>query len=63
VKHETRDLQKVYKADSVGSVSVSIPDELEQQLREKGVERFGLKRGYLSKAVEEAIRLWLKENQ
>jgi len=56
-------MQKVHKGDSMGSVSVSIPDDLEQQLREKGVEKFGLRRGYLSKAVEEAIRLWLKENQ
>ncbi|MFX1465215.1 MAG: hypothetical protein ACFFA5_01910 [Promethearchaeota archaeon] len=47
----------------MGSVSVSIPDDLEQQLREKGVKKFGLRRGYLSKAVEEAIRLWLKEDQ
>jgi post-segregation antitoxin (ccd killing protein) len=47
----------------MGSVSVSIPDDLEQQLREKGVEKFGLRRGYLSKAIEEAIRLWLKENR
>jgi hypothetical protein len=51
------------QGDSMGSISVSIPDDLEQQLREKGVEKFGLRRGYLSKAVEEAIRLWLKENQ
>jgi len=51
------------QGDCVGSVSVSIPDDLEQELREKGVEKFGLRRGYLSKAVEEAIRLWLKENQ
>jgi post-segregation antitoxin (ccd killing protein) len=56
-------LVKCPQGDSMGSVSVSIPDDLEQQLREKGVEKFGLRRGYLSKAVEEAIRLWLKENQ
>jgi len=48
--------------DSMGSISVSIPDDLELQLRKKGMERFGLRRGYLSKAIEEAIRLWLKEN-
>jgi hypothetical protein len=47
----------------MGSISASITDDLEQQLREAGVKKFGLKRGYLSKAVEEAIRLWLKENQ
>jgi len=47
----------------MGSVSVSIPDDLELELRKKGMERFGLRRGYLSKAIEEAIRLWLKENK
>ena len=47
----------------MGSVSVSIPDDLELQLRKKGMEKFGLRRGYLSKAIEEAIQLWLKENQ
>lgn len=47
----------------MGSVSVSIPDDLEQELRVKGMEKFGLRRGYLSKAIEEAIRLWLEENQ
>jgi len=51
------------QGDSMGSVSVSIPDDLELQLRQKGMEKFGLRRGYLSKAIEEAIRLWLKENQ
>jgi len=51
------------QGDSMGSISVSIPDDLELQLRKKGMEKFGLRRGYLSKAIEEAIQLWLKENQ
>ena len=54
---------EIHNGDSMGSISVSIPDDLELRLRKKGMEKFGLKRGYLSKAVEEAIRLWLKENQ
>ena len=62
MKHE-KATWKSPQGDSMGSVSVSIPDDLELQLRKKGMEKFGLRRGYLSKAVEEAIRLWLKENQ
>jgi Ribbon-helix-helix domain len=43
----------------LGRISVDIPDELEKQLRIKTVERFGGKKGDLSKAVEEAIRTWI----
>ncbi|MGA3060430.1 MAG: ribbon-helix-helix domain-containing protein [Candidatus Bathyarchaeia archaeon] len=43
----------------MGRISVDLPDELEKQLRIKTVERFGGKKGDLSKAVEEAIRTWI----
>jgi len=43
----------------LGRISVDLPDELEKQLRIKTVERFGGKKGDLSKAVEEAIRTWI----
>jgi len=42
----------------LGRISVDLPDELEKQLRIKAVERFGGKKGDLSKAVEEAIKMW-----
>jgi hypothetical protein len=42
----------------MGRISVDLPDELEKQLRLKTVERFGGKKGDLSKAVEEAVRTW-----
>jgi len=42
----------------MGRISVEIPNELEKQLRFKTIERFGGKKGDLSKAVEEAIRTW-----
>jgi hypothetical protein len=38
---------------------VDLPDELEKQLRLKTVERFGGKKGDLSRAVEEAIKTWI----
>jgi len=43
----------------LGRISVDLPDELEKKLRIKTVERFGGKKGDLSKAVEEAIRTWI----
>jgi len=42
----------------MGRVMVKISDELEKKLRFKTVERFGGKKGDLSRAVEEAIKIW-----
>ena len=47
----------------MGRISVEIPDELEKQLRFKTIERFGGKKGDLSKAVEEAIRTWTSKEE
>jgi len=44
-------------------ISIDLPDELEKQLRIKTVERFGGKKGDLSKAVEEAIKTWLTKKE
>jgi len=44
----------------MGRVIVSLPDELELQLRDKAIKRFGFKRGYLKKALLEAVELWVK---
>jgi hypothetical protein len=43
----------------MGRICVEIPDELEKNLRFKTIERFGGKKGDLSKAVEEAVRKWV----
>ena len=42
----------------MGRSSVDIPDELEKKLRLKTVERFGGKKGDLSRAVEAAVKAW-----
>lgn len=42
----------------MGRISVDIPDELEKKLRLKTVERFGGKKGDLSRAVEAAVKAW-----
>ena len=43
----------------MGRISVELSDELEKKLRYKTIERFGGKKGDLSKAVEEAVRTWV----
>ena len=40
-------------------IGVDIPVELEKEFRYKTVERFGGKKGDLSKAVEKAVRIWI----
>jgi hypothetical protein len=47
----------------LGRISIDLLDELEKQLRIKTVERFGGKKGDLSKAVEEAIKTWLTKKE
>jgi hypothetical protein len=43
----------------MGRINVELPDELEKQLRFKTIERFGGKKGDLSRAVEEAVETWI----
>jgi hypothetical protein len=43
----------------MGRISVVLSDGLEKKLRFKTVERFGGKKGDLSRAVEEAIKTWI----
>ena len=43
----------------MGRISVDLPDELEKQLRFKTVEKFGGKKGDLSRAVREAVKTWI----
>jgi hypothetical protein len=47
----------------MGRVCVDLPDELEKQLRIKTVERFGGKKGDLSKAVEQAVKTWVSNKE
>ena len=47
----------------MGRINVDISDELEKQLRLKTVERFGDKKGDLSKAVQEAVKTWINKKQ
>jgi len=47
----------------MGRISVALSDELEKSLRLKTVERFGGKKGDLSRAVEEAIKTWVAKEE
>jgi hypothetical protein len=47
----------------MGRISVEIPDELEKDLRFKTIERFGGKKGDLSRAVQEAIKTWVAKEK
>ena len=43
----------------MGRIGVEISDELEKKLRFKTIERFGGKKGDLSRSVEEAVKGWV----
>jgi hypothetical protein len=47
----------------MGRIVVIISDELEKKLRIKTIERFGGKKGDLSRAVEEAIKMWITKKE
>jgi hypothetical protein len=47
----------------MGRISVDLPDGLEKQLRLKTVEKFGGKKGDLSRAIEEAVKTWVVKKE
>ena len=47
----------------MGRISADISDELEKRLRFKTIEEYGGKKGDLSKAVEEAIKMWVAKEK
>ena len=47
----------------MGRINVDLPDELEKQLRLKTVEKFGGKKGDLSRAIEDAVRTWISKKE
>jgi hypothetical protein len=47
----------------MGRICVELSDELEKKLRFKTIERFGGKKGHLSKAVEEAVSTWVAKEK
>ncbi len=47
----------------MGRINVDISDEIEKQLRLKTVEKFGGKKGDLSRAVQEAVETWINQKE
>jgi hypothetical protein len=46
---------------NIGSINAAISDELENKLGFRTIERFGGRKGDLSKAVEEAVKTWIEK--
>jgi hypothetical protein len=47
----------------MGRINVELPDELEKKLRFKTIEKFGGKKGDLTRAIEEAVKKWVAPEQ
>jgi hypothetical protein len=45
---------------SMGKLNLVICDELDEQFRSEVAKRLGMRKGNLTKAIEQAIDLWLK---
>jgi hypothetical protein len=50
---------KKWRVVEMGRICVEIPDDLEKNLRFKAIEKFGGRKGDLSRAVEEAVKTWV----
>jgi len=44
-------------------INITLPEELEQRFREEVFKRYGMKKGNIAKAFEEAIRKWVEEGE
>jgi len=47
----------------MAKVTLVLPDDLLTELRHAVIEKYDAEKGALSKAVAEAIRLWLKQRE
>jgi len=45
---------------AMGEVRGSVPGEVEKKFRELAMKKFGYGKGSLSKALEEALRHWIR---
>jgi hypothetical protein len=46
----------------MGQINLNVDDKLEKEFRRIAAERFEARKGFLKKAVEEAIRDWIQKN-
>ena len=47
----------------MGKINLTISDGLEKRFREEVFRRLGMKKGNIQIAVEEAIKLWIKNRK
>ena len=47
----------------MGRINVELTDELEKKLRFRTIDKFGGKKGDLSRAIEEAVKQWVTPEQ
>lgn len=45
----------------MGRMQIVLDDSVEKRLREKAFQKFGLRKGSISLAVQEAIKKWLNQ--
>lgn len=46
----------------MGRIDVILSDELEKKFRNKVFKNFGMKRGNITTAIQEAIEQWIENN-
>ncbi len=44
-------------------INITLPEDLEKKFREEVFKRYGMKKGNIAKATEEAIRNWIKQGE
>ena len=47
----------------MGKLNISLSDELEEKFRKTVFDKFGMKKGNINKAFEEAINDWIQKNK
>lgn len=47
----------------MGKINIIISDKLEKEFREAVFQKYGLKRGNIKIAIEEAIKDWIQKNK
>ena len=47
----------------MGRIIFTLPDDLEKEFRAEVARRFGARKGSISKALKEAVKLWIEMNR
>lgn|GEM_PF-1628399 len=54
--------QNIQYLTIMGRIDVILPDDLEEKFRKKVFEKYGMKRGNITVAIQLAIEEWIKKN-